>query len=59
MTKLQEVVRSKIEKCLKPIEKTEEENVNLATQINHYYVASRSLTQVSSERHFKILIKEW
>ena len=38
-----------MEKCLKPIDKTEKENVNLATQINHYYVASRSLTQVSSE----------
>ena len=31
-------------KFLKPIQKTENENVNLATQINHYYVASMSLT---------------
>lgn len=38
-----------MEKCLKPIDKTEKEYVNLATQINYYYVASRSLTQVSSE----------
>ena len=38
-----------MEKCLKPIDKTEKENMNLATQINYYYVVSRSLTQVSSE----------
>ena len=47
---MQEVTQSKIGKCLKPIKKTEKENVNLATQINnHYYVASRSLTLAHSE----------
>ena len=39
-----------MEKFLKPIQKTEKENVNLATQVNHHYVASRLLTLV----HFKV-----
>ena len=47
--KLQEVIRSKMEKCLKPIQKAEKENVNLATQVNHHYVASRLLTLVHSK----------
>ena len=41
---LQEIIGGhtfKMEKCLKPIQKTEKENVNPATQINHHYVASR------------------
>ena len=37
------------EKCLKPVQKTEKESVNLATQINHNYVAIRSLTLVHSK----------
>ena len=44
-----QVIQSKIEKCLKPIQKTEKENENLATHVNHHYVASRSLTLVHSE----------
>ena len=42
-------MRSKIEKCLKPIQKTVKENVNLATQVNYQYVASRLLTLLHSE----------
>ena len=38
-----------MEKYKKPIQKTEKENVNLATQVNHHYVASRLLTLVHSE----------
>ena len=38
-----------MEKCLKPIQKTEKENVNLATKVNHHYVVSRLLTLVHSE----------
>ena len=38
-----------MEKCLKPIQKTEKENVNLATQVNHHHVASRLLTLAHSE----------
>ena len=38
-----------MEKFLKPIQKTEKENVNLATQVNYHYVASKSLTPVLSE----------
>ena len=34
---------------IKPIQKIEKENVNLATKINHHYVASRLLTLVHSE----------
>ena len=47
--KLQEVTQSTMEKCLKPIEKTEKENVNLVTQVNYDYVASRSLKPVPSK----------
>ena len=47
---LQEIIGGKMEKCLKPIQKSDEENVNLATQVNHHYVASRLLTLV----HFKV-----
>ena len=40
-----------MEKCLNPIKKkTENENVNLATQVNHHYVAGRSLIPV----HLKV-----
>ena len=39
-----------MEKCLKPIQKAEKEDVNLATQVNHHYVESRLLTLV----HFKV-----
>ena len=38
-----------MEKCLKPIQKTEKEKVKPATQVNHHYVASRLLTLVHSE----------
>ena len=38
-----------MEKCLKPIQKAEKENVNLATQVNHHYVAIRLLTLVHSK----------
>ena len=38
-----------MENCLKPTQKTEKENVNLGTQVSHYHVASRSLTQVYSK----------
>ena len=38
-----------MEKCLKPIKKTEKENVNLVTQVNYDYVASRSLKAVPSK----------
>ena len=38
-----------MEECLKPIWKTEKEDVNLATQINHHYVARRLLTPVDSK----------
>ena len=38
-----------MEKCLKPIQKTEKEKVNPETQVNHHYVASRLLTLVHSE----------
>ena len=38
-----------MEKCLKPNQKTEKENKNLATQVNHHYVASRLLPLVHSE----------
>ena len=38
-----------MEKCLKPVQKTEKENMNLATQVNHHYVAGRLLTLVHSE----------
>ena len=38
-------------KCLKPIHKTEKDNVNLATQVNHRYIASRSLTLL----HFEVI----
>ena len=34
--KLYEVIRSKTEKCLKLIQNAENENVNLATQVNHH-----------------------
>ena len=34
---------------LKPIQKTEKESVNLATQVNHHYVASLSLIPVHSK----------
>ena len=44
------VVRSQMEKCLKPIQKAEKEDVNLATQVNHHYVESSLLTLV----HFKV-----
>ena len=50
---LQEViVRHAIKngKAFKPIQNTEKENVNPATQLNHHYVASRSLTLV----HFEV-----
>ena len=36
-----------MEKCLKPIQNTEKENVNLATQVNQHYVASQSLAVVN------------
>ena len=36
-------------KNLKPIEKTERENVNIVTQINHYYVASTLLAPLHSD----------
>ena len=42
-------MQSKIEKCLKPIQKAEKKNVNHATQVNYRYVASRLLTLVPSE----------
>ena len=42
-------MQSKIEKCLKPIQKAEKKNVNHATQVNHRYLASRLLTLVPSE----------
>ena len=48
--KLQEVIRSKMEKCLKPIQKTEKKNVSLAAQINHKNAASWSLKLV----HFEV-----
>ena len=38
-----------MEKCLKPIEKTAKKNVNLALQVNHHFVASRSLKIVHSK----------
>ena len=38
-----------MKKCLKPIQKTEQENLNFVTQVNHRYVASSSLTLVHSE----------
>ena len=38
-----------MEKCLKPIQKTEKESVNLETQVNHHYVASSLLRLVNSE----------
>ena len=38
-----------MEKFLKPIQKTKKGNVNLATQVNDHYVASRSVTLVHSE----------
>ena len=38
-----------MEKCLKSIQKTEKENVNLAAKVNHHYVESRSLTLAHSE----------
>ena len=38
-----------MEKCLKPIQKTETKKVNPAAQVNHHYVASRLLTLVHSE----------
>ena len=38
-----------MEKCLKPIQKTETENVNLATQVKQHYVGSKSLTRVHSK----------
>ena len=38
-----------MEKYIKPIQKTEKENVNLATQVNHHYVASRLFILVHSE----------
>ena len=54
--KLQEVIQSKLEKCLKFILKTRKENVHLATQANHHFVASRSLTPVHSKvtKHSKL-----
>ena len=33
-----------MEKCLKPIQNTEKENVNPVTQVNHPFLASRSWT---------------
>ena len=38
-----------MEKCLKPIQRAEKENVNLATKVNHHYIASRLLTLVHSK----------
>ena len=38
-----------MEKYRKPIQKTEKENVNLATQVNHHYVSSNLLTLVHLE----------
>ena len=38
-----------MEKCLKPIQNTEKENVNPVTQVNHHYLASRSLTMERPE----------
>ena len=45
-----------MEKCLKFILKTRKENVHLATQANHHFVASRSLTPVHSKvtKHSKL-----
>ena len=45
--KLWKVIQSEMEKCLKPIQNTEKENVNLATQVNQHYVASQSLAVVN------------
>ena len=39
-----------MEKCLKPIQKAEKGNMNLTTEVNHHYVASRLLALV----HFKV-----
>ena len=39
------------QKCLKPIQKTETENVNLATQVNHHYVASMTLVHSEVTKH--------
>ena len=38
-----------MKKCLKPIQKTGKENVNLVTQVNHHYDASRSLKPAHSQ----------
>ena len=38
-----------MKKFLKPVQKAEKENMNLAAQVNHHYVASRLLTQVNSK----------
>ena len=38
-----------MEKCLKPIQKREKGNLNLATQVNHHYAASRLLTLIHSK----------
>ena len=43
------IIVLRMEKCLKPIQKTEKGNVNFATQVNHHYVVRRLLTLVHSE----------